>query len=123
VSTRSGRGQRGSAGALLAVGIALCAASVAFVAAVLISWFAQARQAEQVAELAALAAVGAAVSGGDPCGAAGATAGNNAAELVGCEVRGSGRHVVVEVTVRARLPGTLPGAPGEVIRGATAASW
>ncbi|NHB85427.1 hypothetical protein G7085_14560 [Tessaracoccus sp. HDW20] len=106
-----GRCERGSAGALLAVGMALATASVAVVAALLINWFAVARQAEQVAELAALAAVSAAVAGGDPCAAADAAAGHNGVAVLDCEVRGSGRDVVVEVAVRARLPAAVPGAP------------
>lgn len=105
---------------MLVVGICLAVTAVFLGAAVLINWFTQARAAEQAAELAALAAVSASVDGGAPCAAAAHTAARNGASVAGCEVRGEGRHVVVEVAVLARLSPQLPGAPTEVRRVATA---
>ncbi|SHJ22239.1 helicase/secretion neighborhood TadE-like protein [Tessaracoccus bendigoensis DSM 12906] len=119
---RARRDERGSAGAVLTVGIALATFAVFCVATLLIHWFAVARQAEQSAELSALAAVSAAVAGGDPCEAARQAAVRNEVLVAGCEVRGSGRAIVVEVSVRARIEQPVLGAPGEVVRKATAAS-
>lgn len=115
--------QRGSAGAVLTVGIALATAGVFVVAMVLIHWFAIARQAEQAAELAALAAVGAASMGEEPCRAASEAASRNEVSVADCIVRGEGRHVVVEVSVHADLTPKLPGVPGSLTRRATAATF
>ena len=90
-------------------------------AAVFIAWFSAARQAEQAAELAAPAA-SASVAGEQPCPAAQTTARRNGVAVSGCEVRGAGRHVVVEVTVEAPLEPRLPGAPATFHRSATAGS-
>ena len=94
--------------------------TLSMVAAVLIQWFFIARRAEQVAEISALAAVGASVRGDSPCPAAADAAGRNAASVVGCDVRGSGRSVVVDVVVRAPLEPQLGWGPSEVLRAATA---
>ena len=115
--------QRGSAGAVLTVGIALATAGVFVVAMVLIHWFAIARQAEQAAELAALAAVGAASAGEEPCPAAGRAASRNEVAVAECVVRGEGRHVVVEVSIRVDLTPALPGVASSLTRRATAATF
>lgn len=116
------RGERGAAGLLITVGMMLSTLAVFTVAAVFIAWFSAARQAEQAAELAALAAVASAVHGDAPCVAAETTAQMNGVSLRGCQVRGGGRHVVVEVTVEAPLEPALPGAPAVLHRSATAGS-
>ena len=114
------RSQRGAAGSVLVAALCLILVSAFMVAAVLIQWFFIARRAEQVAEISALAAVGASVRGDSPCPAATDAAGRNAASVVGCDVRGSGRFVVVEVVVRAPLEPQLGWGPSEVLRAATA---
>lgn len=118
------RNQRGSAGAVLVVGIGLSVVAVFYASVLLIAWFATARHAEQAAELAALAAVGAAVEGLDPCAAAHATAARNEAAVASCTVLGEGRHVVVEVSivVTPEPSTTLPGVPTQIRRSASAAS-
>lgn len=118
------RNQRGSAGAVLVVGIGLSVAAVFYTSVLLIAWFAAARHAEQAAELAALAAVGAAVAGLDPCTTAHATAALNEATMASCTVLGEGRHVVVEVGIVETLAPapTLPGMPTQISRSASAAS-
>ncbi len=117
---RAVRSQRGAAGSVLVAALCLILVSAFMVAAVLIQWFFIARRAEQVAEISALAAVGASVRGDSPCPAAADAAGRNAASVVGCDVRGSGRSVVVEVVVRAPLEPQLGWGPSEVLRAATA---
>lgn len=104
------------------VGIALSVASVFVVAVVLIHWFALARQAEQAAELSALAGAGAAVRGQPVCEAAGVAARNNGGSVSGCIVRGSGRHVVVEISVTVALEPAVLGRSFQLVRKATAAS-
>lgn len=117
---RAVRSQRGAAGSVLVAALCLILVSAFMVAAVLIQWFFIARRAEQVAEISALAAVGASVRGDSPCPAAADAAGRNAASVVGCDVRGSGRSVVVDVVVRAPLEPQLGWGPSEVLRAATA---
>lgn len=117
---RAVRSQRGAAGSVLVAALCLILVSAFMVAAVLIQWFFIARRAEQVAEISALAAVGASVRGDSPCPAATDAAGRNAASVVGCDVRGSGRSVVVDVVVRAPLEPQLGWGPSEVLRAATA---
>ncbi len=117
------RDERGSAGAVLVIGAGLAIFAVFCVATVLIHWFAVARQAEQAAELSALAGASAAVSGAAPCPAAREAAERNGVKVADCTVRGSGTHVVVEVSVRAEIRPVALGAPKEVVREATAASY
>nr|WP_255433721.1 MULTISPECIES: Rv3654c family TadE-like protein [unclassified Tessaracoccus] len=112
--------ERGSAGVLLTMGMSLALLASFTVAGVLIAWFSAARHAEQAAELAALAAVSASVQGADPCSAAGEAAVRNGVSVAECAVRGGGRHVVVEIAVRAPLEPALPGAPRTFLRSATA---
>ena len=114
------RSQRGAAGSVLVAAVCLILVSSFMVAAVLIQWFFIARRAEQVAEISALAAVGASVRGDSPCPAAADAAGRNAASVIGCDVRGAGRSVVVQVVVRAQLRPQLGWGPSEVYRAATA---
>ena len=116
------RDERGSAGAVLVVGICLSICAVFYAAVVLIHWFTVARQAEQAAELSALSAVSAAVAGDDPCRAAAETARRNEVTVAACLVRGEGRQVVVEVTVSEGVTPRLAGAPALIRRTATAAS-
>lgn len=115
--------ERGSAGAVLTVGMGLAVATVFCVAALLIHWFAVARQAEQAAELAALGGAGAAVDGQPPCSAAERVAVANGSRVVACVVHGTGRDVVVEISVAAAVESSLPGVPAEVVRSATASSF
>ena len=112
--------ERGSAGVLVAAGMMAAVLGVFVVGVVLINWFSALRGAEQAAELSALAAVSASVDGGDARRAAGEAARRNGATLGECVVRGSGRHVVVEVSVIARLEPALPGSPAQVQRSAAA---
>ncbi|GAA4890796.1 hypothetical protein GCM10025789_04240 [Tessaracoccus lubricantis] len=114
------RDERGSVGVLVSTGMCVALMAAFTVGAVLIAWFSAARQAEQAAELAALAAVSASVGGTDPCAAAGVAAGHNGVGVGGCEVRGGGRHVVVEVTVEVPLLPRFPGGPIALRRSATA---
>lgn len=114
------RDERGAVGVLVTTGMSLALLVVFSVAGVFIAWFSAARHAEQAAELAALAAVSASVQGADPCAAASDTARRNGVAVAACDVRGSGRHVVVEVTVEAPLEPNLPGAPATFQRMATA---
>lgn len=116
------RDERGSVGVLITMGMALSVFIGFTFGGVFIAWFSAARQAEQAAELSALAAVSASVRGDEPCRAAGSTARLNGVQVSGCEVRGGGRHVVVEVTVEAPLEPALPGAPRTFHRSATAGS-
>ena len=115
--------ERGSAGALMTVGIGLVVAIVFYSGVLVIHWFAVARQAEQAAELAALGGAGAAASGGAPCAAAGKVAAANDARMVRCEVEGAGRYAVVQVWVGAGVDHVIPGAPEEVVRSATAEAF
>lgn len=114
------RGERGAAGSVLVAGACLAVVSVFLAAGVLIQWFALIRDGEQAAELAALAAVAAAVEGESPCAAAAASGTRNGAAVSGCVVRGSGRHVVVEISVLVALEPSFPGGPREARRTATA---
>lgn len=114
--------ERGAAGVLATMGMSIAVLIAFSFAAVFIAWFSAARQAEQAAELAALAAASASVAGEQPCPAAQTTARRNGVAVSGCEVRGAGRHVVVEVTVEAPLEPRLPGAPATFHRSATAGS-
>ena len=112
--------ERGVAGVLVTAGMSVAVLIAFTVAGVIIAWFSAARQAEQAAELAALAAVTASVRGAQPCPAALDAATRNGVGLSGCDVRGGGRHVVVEVRVMAPLEPRLPGAPATFHRSATA---
>lgn len=113
------RDERGS-GTLITVGIALLLIVITGTSTVLVAWFSLIRDAEQAAELAALAGASAAVSGADPCAEAERVARKNSFEAEHCAVRGTAPDVVVEVGVIVVLAPSLPGAPEEVVRFATA---
>lgn len=117
---RRPRDERGSAGVLLVTGAAFAIAGVFFVACVFIGWFASIRKAESAAELAALAGVTASVGGEDPCAAAHDAASRNDATVAGCEVRGEGGNVVVEISVTTELTPRLWAGPKSIRRYATA---
>ena len=112
--------QRGSAGVLITTAMSVVLLIAFSLSATFIAWFSAARQAEQAAELAALAGASASVQGQDPCGAAAHVAQRNGLAVSGCDVRGGGNHVVVEVTVEAPLEPRLPGTPLTFHRSATA---
>lgn len=112
--------ERGSVGVLLVTGMCLALLTVAMGGSVLINWFALARHAEQSAELAALGAASAAVAQAPACPAAREVATRNGSRVVSCEVRGAGRHVVVEIGVEVALEPRFPGGPETVRRHATA---
>ncbi|MDO5677260.1 MAG: hypothetical protein Q4G35_07100 [Propionibacteriaceae bacterium] len=114
------RDERGSAGVLITTAMSIVLLIAFTFSATFIAWFAAARHAEQAAELAALAATSASVRGDAPCAAAADVARRNGVAVSGCDVRGGGRHVVVEVTVEAPLRPHLPGAPATFHRSATA---
>lgn len=112
--------ERGAAGVLVTVGMCLALTVMFGMAAVFIAWFSAVRQAEQAAELSALAAASASVQGADPCRAAEVVARLNGVDVASCEVRGVGRHVVVEVSVEAPVKPRVAGAPSTFRRSATA---
>lgn len=114
--------ERGAAGVLVTMGMSIAVLIAFSFGAAFIAWFLAARQAEQAAEVAALAAASASVTGSEPCAAAQVAAGRNGVAVSACDVRGAGRHVVVEVTVEAPLEPRLPGAPATFHRSATAGS-
>lgn len=118
--SRRRRDERGSAGIMLVTGMLVAILTMFIGGAVLIAWFTQIRVAEQDAELAALAGVSASIRAERPCEAVARSASRNRAQVAHCTVRGSGRHVVVEVGVRVRLRPKLVFGPDELVRTATA---
>lgn len=116
----NGHRERGAAGSLLTAAACLVVTATVLASSVLVQWFLLIRHAEQAAELAALAGVTAAVEGRAPCEAAVAAAARNDAEVWACTVRGTGRRVVVQVSISVSLEPRFPGGPAAIIRVATA---
>ena len=114
------RGSERGVGTVLTAGVCAVLLMVAWMASVLVGWVGQASAAQDAADLAALGGAGAQAEGAQPCEAAERVAQRNGALMVDCRVSGDGRSFVVDVRVEVMLSPRVPGAPGHVVRAASA---